>query len=120
VPNRSDGATLSVVKEPEPTKTRSPFDFPAATGSVEYMGVTYTFRELSVAENDLCREVATGPDDEFDGRAMIRHMIVTGATQPEMTMEDLEKVPQRLYAQFITCVNNLNDPETFKADPGNS
>lgn len=99
---------------------RDPFEFPSETKSVTYKGVTYVFRELTVAENDLCRELATGPDDSFDGRVMIRQMIVLGAKDPAMSMEDLEKVPQRLYAQFIDVVNSLNDPATFEADPGNS
>ena len=99
--------------------TRDPFDFPSETKDIIYKGVTYTFRELTVAENDLCRELATGPDDSFDGRIMIRQMIVLGASKPEMTMEQLEKVPQRLYAHFIDVVNALNDPATFEADPGN-
>ena len=99
---------------------RNPFDFPPETKSVTYAGVTYTFRELTVGENDVCRELATGPDDTYDGRVMIRQMIVTGAVDPEMTIEDLDKVPQRLYAQFIDVVNDLNDPATFKEDPGNS
>jgi len=99
--------------------TRDPFDFPSETKSIAYKGVTYTFRELTVAENDLCRELATGTDDSFDGRTMIRQMIVLGAQSPEMTLEQLEKVPQRLYAQFIDVVNELNDPATFEADPGN-
>ena len=110
MPSRSDGATVS----------RSPFEFPVETKSITYKGVTYTFRELTVGENDQCRELATGPDDAFDGRVMIRAMIVEGAVEPKIEMEDLERVPQRLYAQFINIVNDLNDPETFKADPGNS
>lgn len=102
---------------------RAPFDFPVETKSVTYKGVGYKFRELTVAENDLCRDAASGPDDTFDGRIMIRQMIVIGAMEPEMTMEDLEKVPQRLYAQFINVVNDLNDPATFEdegEDGGNS
>lgn len=104
----------------EPAVTRNPFDFPVETKSVTYRGVTYKFRELTVGENDVCREAASGPDDTFDGRTMIRMMIVTGAVEPAMSLEDLEKVPQRLYAQFIDAVNALNDPATFEADPGNS
>ncbi len=117
MPRRSDGTTLTVVADESPT--RQPFDFPAETKSITYKGVTYTFRELSVAENDICRDLATGPDDMFDGRVMIRQMIVIGAQDPEMTMEDLEKVPARLYAEFIRVVNDLNDPATFEVDPGN-
>jgi hypothetical protein len=101
------------------TETRDPFDFPVEKKVVSYRGVDYTFRELTMSENDVCRELATSPDGEFDGRTMIRQMIVIGAVEPEMTMDDLGKVPQRLYARFIDVVNELNDPATFQADPGN-
>lgn len=111
MPSRSDGTTV----------TRTPFDFPVETKSITYKGVTYTFRELTVGENDTCRELATGPNpDDFDGRVMIRAMIVEGSVEPKIAMEDLEKIPQRLYAQFIEIINDLNDPATFQADPGNS
>jgi len=120
MPSRSDRASVTA-EEPVAIKAapRDPFDFPSETKSVTYRGVTYKFRELTVSENDLCRELATGKEDEFDGRTMIRQMIVIGAVEPEMTMDQLEKVPQRLYAQFIDVVNELNDPATFEADPGN-
>lgn len=116
MPNRSDGAT--VTKLPVAASSDA-FEFPPQTKSVEYLGRTFVFRELTVGENDLCRELSTGPDDTFDGRVMIRQMIVLGAMDPPMTLEDLDKVPQRLYAQFINLVNDLNDPATFEADPGN-
>jgi phage FluMu protein gp41 len=121
MPSRSNREVMKVVEQDPETvlEKRNPFDFPVETKSVKYRGVTYTFRELTVAENDLCRELATGPDDTFDGRVMIRQMLVVGAVEPPMTMEDLEKVPQRLYAQFIDVVNLLNDPATFEEDPGN-
>lgn len=112
MPSRSDGATV--------TETRSPFDFPPETKSITYRGIEYKFRELSLHENDLCRELATGPNDDYDGRVMIRQMIVMGAVEPEMTLDDLEKFPNRFYAQVVDLVNALNDPATFEVDPGNS
>lgn len=117
MPNRPDGATVTKLPVAEPN---NPFEFAPITKDVTYQGRTYTFRELTVGENDLARELATNEKDEFDGRVMIRQMIVLGAVAPAMTMDDLEKVPQRLYAQFINAVNDLNDPATFEEDPGNS
>lgn len=118
MPSRSDRA--AVIEEQPVSIARDPFDFPVETKVVTYRGVSYKFRELTVAENDLCRELATAPDDTFDGRVMIRQMIVAGAVEPEITMDQLEKLPTRLYSAFIDAVNDLNDPATFQADPGNS
>jgi hypothetical protein len=73
-----------------------------------------------VEENDLCRDAATGPEDKYDGREMMRQMIVLSALDPEMTRADIGKIPSRLYAHFVEAVNNLNDPDTLEEDPGNS
>lgn len=91
---------------------RDPFDFPPNTNKVDYEGVTYNFRELTVAEMDECRDNST-LDDKFDGRLMTRLMIVQAATEPTMTMTQLAKLPQRLYGAVIDVVNDLNDPEAL-------
>lgn len=105
----SRGATVTKISEVQ----RDPWDFPPNTKSVEYMGVSYTFRELTVAETDAAREAST-TDDKFDGRLMTRLMIVSGAVDPKMTMAELSKMPQRLYSQVIDAVNELNDPDAGK------
>lgn len=108
------------VKVNEPA--REPFDFIAIKKSVTYAGATYTFRELTVAENDLCRDGATNEKDQtFDGRLMMRLMICESSVEPKIDLEKLATFPQRLYAHIVDIVNELNDPDTLKdEDPGNS
>lgn len=96
-----------------PVVERDPFDFPPATDQVRYQGVTYTFRELTVQETDQAREDST-IGDVFDGRLMTRLMICAAAIDPTMTMEQLSKLPQRLYAKIVDLVNDLNDPDALK------
>ncbi len=99
---------------------RDPFDFPPETKSVEFKGVKYTFRELTVQETDEAREGAM-IDEKFDGRLMTRLMVTTAAVEPTMDLEQLAKLPQSLYSRIIDIVNELNDPEALKDDdPGKS
>lgn len=101
---------------------RDPFDFPPNTNEVKYMGVTYRFRELTVAETDQAREDAT-IGEQFDGRLMTRLMIATSAVEPKMAVDDIAKLPQRLYAAIVDIVNDLNDPDALakaEDDPGKS
>ena len=113
-------AKASVIEMPH----RDPFDFPVNTGSVDYMGVKYEFRELTVNEIDVAREMATDEKaGTFDGRFMTRIMVTQAATEPKMDLEVLQKLPQRLYNAIVDCVNELNDPDALKAkdeDPGKS
>ncbi len=83
---------------------------------------TYKFRELAVDENDACREGATNKEGVFNGRTMIRMMIVASAVEPKITMAELGKLPQRVYAKIVNFVNDLNDEMSLdqKEDPGNS
>lgn len=101
---------------------REPFDFTPIKKSVTYGGVAYVFRELTVAENDVCRDGATNEKDQtFDGRLMMRLMICASAIEPAIDLETLAKFPQRLYSHIVDTVNELNDPDTLKdEDPGNS
>ena len=99
---------------------RDPFDFPPNTDKVNYKGVNYEFRELTVAETDEAREASIN-EDKFDGRLMTRLMIVTSSVEPKIDLEQLAKLPQRLYSAIVDCVNDLNDPEALKeTEPGNS
>lgn len=117
----SRGAT-EVKSEETAVVARDPFEFPFIKKSVTYGGVNYTFRELSVAENDECRDGATNDKDQtFDGRLMMRLMICTASVDPKIDLEQLSKFPQRLYSNIVDIVNDLSDPETLKDDdPGNS
>lgn len=95
---------------------RDPWDFPPVEASTEYKGIKYKFRELTVAEVDQCRDDAT-INGEWDGRLMTRFMIVAAAVEPPMTLEQLGKMPQRLYSAVVTLVNDLNDPDSEEPDP---
>ena len=112
----------SVVEEVEPTPLRGAFDFPYEQRSFTYKGIKYSFRELTVAEMDECREMATNDKDQtIDGRAMMRYEITKSAVEPAITLELLAKCPQRLYLNFVDIVNDLNDADAIKdEDPGKS
>lgn len=99
-------------------EVREPFAFVPATSSVTFQDVTYRFRELTVKENDECRELATAPDGTYDGRKHMRLMICLGAVEPTIDPEQLESFPQRLYGRVLELVAGLNDEGTV--DPGNS
>ena len=102
---------------------REAFDFPYETKGFTFKGIQYTFRELTVAEMDECRESATNDKDQtIDGRLMMRFEICKSAVEPAITLEALAKCPQRLYLNFVDIVNDLNDADALKSedDPGKS
>lgn len=103
----------------EVTVIREPFAFTPASKSISFQGVEYSFRELTVAENDQCRELATDKDGVYDGRKHMRLMICLGSVEPKIDPEDLEKFPQRLYGRILDLVSSLND-ETTLDDEGNA
>lgn len=83
-------------------------EFPFAKETVEIAGNTFTFRELTVAENDACADAAQGPDGNFNGRTMMRMMIIESSVEPKLTTEDLAKMPNRVYIKIYDVVNRLN------------
>lgn len=97
---------------------REPFDFPPTTKDIAYQGVTYRFRELTVAETDQAREDSM-IGDKFDGRLMTRLMICAAAQEPTMDFEQLGKMPQRLYSAIVDVVNDLNDPDALTEEDKN-
>lgn len=113
MPSRGE-ATVTKIKE---YPARDPFDFPPNKKSVDYMGVSYEFRELTVAETDQARDDSI-IDDKFDGRLMTRFMICQAAVDPAIDLEKLAKIPQRLYSAIVDMVNELNDPEALKTEDG--
>lgn len=106
MPSRGSATVTSI------EAARDPWDFPPNTKAISYMGVEYTFRELTVAETDEARE-SSMDGEKFDGRLMTRLMIVTGSVEPKMTLETLGKLPQRLYSLVVDTVNELNDPDAL-------
>lgn len=102
---------------------REAFDFPYEQRSFTFKGVKYTFRELTVAEMDECREQATDDKEKtIDGRLMMRFEIAKSSVEPKIDGESLAKCPQRLYLNFVDIVNDLNDADAVKdeGDPGKS
>jgi len=81
---------------------------------------SFTFKELTVEENDNCREAATTKSKDgtetFNGRTMMRMMIIASAVDPKITQKDLANLPQRVYAQIVDFVNNLNDGASLDKD----
>jgi hypothetical protein len=71
----------------------------------------YTLRELSVKENDDCTKMAKQADGTFDGRIMMRMMVLKSIVTPETKDTDLGELPQRLYLRLCDLVSDLNADE---------
>lgn len=106
-------AQSNVTALPEPDV----FDIPFKDASTTINGVEWKFRELSVIENDQCADGAKGPDGEFDGRTMMRLLIIKSSVEPKLDATRLGKLPQRVYLQIARVVNDLNNSEEDE-DPG--
>lgn len=68
----------------------------------------FTFRELTVDENDQCADGARTKDGMVNTRTMMRLMILNSAVSPKLTAEALGKMPQRAYIRIYDLVNRLN------------
>jgi len=79
-------------------------------------GVQYTLRELSVKENDACVAAAKQPDGSFDGRTMMRFMVLKSVVEPKMSDTALLELPQRLYLRFCDVVSDLNADDDVESD----
>lgn len=95
------------------------FDFPFAEKTVLVAGREYTFRELSVIENDQAAEKSKQPDGNIDGRLMMKFMVAAASVAPTIDVATLGKIPNRIYLQFATVVNELNAPPDEEASPKN-
>lgn len=121
MPSRSNRAAEVTTDEGEVLADVIEMDgYVLETKTIWHRGKAYRFRELTLGENDACRDAATSPDDKYDGMEMMRQMIALSSVEPSLTRDDLNKVPARLYAHMVEAVNDLNDPDTLKVDPGNS
>ncbi len=88
--------------------------FPFEQKTVDILGRSFTFRELSVQENDDCADAARGPDNMINGRTMVRLMMIASSVDPKLTPKNLAALPQRVYAKLYDTVNALNDPESLE------
>lgn len=88
------------------------------TRTIEHMGKSYVFREITVDENDEALEAAKNPDGTtINTRVMNRMIITKSAVDPKIGLEDLGKMTHRLYQKIIDTVNELNDPDRVEEDP---
>lgn len=78
------------------------------TTNVDLGGTEYKLRELSVKENDVCVAAARQPDGTFDGRIMMRFMVLKSVIDPKITDTDISALPQRLYLRLCDIVSDLN------------
>mgnify|MGYP001375844664 CR=1 FL=1 len=97
-------------------KSTAPDDlFRTATATLG--GVEYTFRELSVKDNDSCVLASRQPDGSFDGRIMMRFMVLKSSLEPKITDTELMSLPQRIYLRMCDIVSDLNaDDEIDETD----
>lgn len=91
--------------------------FPFETKNLTIGETEYTFKELTVGENDACADAAKGPDGNIDGRKMMRLMVSKSSVEPKLSLEDLAECPNRLYIKFCEVVNALNIPDDEDDDP---
>lgn len=118
MPTRAE-ATVTEIKPAESGPVTETLEIPGR-------GI-WKFRELTVDENDACREGAMSKDkngqEVFNGRTMIRLMIVASSVEPKISLKDLSNLPQRVYARIVNFVNDLNDEASLEPkdeDLGNS
>lgn len=90
-----------------------------ANKTVKIGGRDWTFRELSVEENDDCNDSGNGPDGKWNGRAAMRAMILHSCVDPKLSAAQLAKLPLSIYNKIIEAVNDVNsgDFEQDEADP---
>ena len=87
--------------------------------TVSVSGADYKFRELSVGENDFCADASRKPDGDIDGRMMMRLMIAKSSVEPQLSVENLAAMPNRVYLRFAETVNDLNTPDLDEEDAKN-
>lgn len=95
----------------------SDYTFGEAKATVN--GKTFTFRELTVDENDEVADAATGPDGKWNGRLALRHMIALSSVEPKLTLAEVGKMPLSTYNAVSKAVNDVNsgDLPADESDP---
>lgn len=108
---------LKAVKD-APLREPDIFEFPFETADVVISGKTFSFRELSVEENDKCSDGAREEGGLINGRTMMRLMIITSSVNPKITSKDIGKLPQRVYLKICDAINALNNPDALEGAEG--
>ncbi len=88
-------------------------EFVFETRTFHGYGKEYELRELSVEENDECSDAAKDENGVTNGRIMMRMMIVKAVINPPLEIDDLAKLPQRLYLRLCDVVNEMSDPRSL-------
>lgn len=108
----ASGRTSTVNEVPAPEPRTDPFSFVFAEKTVDIDGHPFTFRELSVKENDACLDASRQQDGTFNGRTNMRMMIAKSSVTPKITVDDLSGLPNRVYlqlAEFVNAINSIDD-----------
>jgi hypothetical protein len=116
----STGRSLKAV-EPEAGSSTDPLDFLFVQRALDLNGHAFTFRELSVAESDECIDKSRRPDDTIDGRLNMRLLISKSSVEPKLKIDDIAKMPNRVYikiAEFVNDLNSIDDAEAADKDEG--
>jgi hypothetical protein len=93
-----------------------PFDFVFEEREMMLFGKPFKFRELSVLENDACIDAARQPDGMINGRINMRLMIAKSSVDPKITVDDISKLPNRIYLQLAEFVNEVNSIDDALAE----
>jgi hypothetical protein len=75
---------------------------------VEYAGVTYTIRELSVTETDEVDDLAEGQKPAAAARLTTRTALSKAIVEPKVELADIEKWGARKYVALVRAFNRLN------------
>jgi hypothetical protein len=93
------------------------FDFTFIEREMQLFGKTFKFRELSVAENDACIDAARMDDGNINGRINMRMMIAKSSVDPKITVDDIARLPNRIYLQLAEFVNDVNSIDDALIEP---
>lgn len=93
--------------------------FEFETKSVTLQGKKFTFRELSVEENDACVDAARQPNGDIDARAWTRFAIIKTIQEPKLDSAELSKLPNKVYLRMAEVINELNSYLDEEEEPGN-
>jgi hypothetical protein len=110
------GNVDEVAEAPTPINGTNPFAFVFAERELDLDGHKFSFRELSVKENDVCIDAARQPDGLINGRINMRMMIAKSSVEPKITVDDLAALPNRIYLKLAEFVNDINSIDDALAD----
>jgi hypothetical protein len=83
-----------------------------ARDEITLRGVTYKFRELSVAEYDdivkMCSSTNEAGEELIDNRLLSQMMTVESCETPKMTTEKMRKLGMRLSRKLNNVASSLN------------